>query len=406
MDQRRPLRVLKLPRAPKIFSSVLVAGGSLLLAFSAPRVCFAQSVQEQITAEVVTIRGLSPKAPVPIAFTAPGRLRERVLAPIEEEATVSRLEISRKLLVMLGLLSPDTDLQSLLVERSARDLQGYYDRNDAQVHMVDDRSAFGFDWQLALAHEFTHALQDQYFGLDRLEVDAERNGDRARAATALLEGDAGLTAVLYAQRVLRRKELVDPTLESGDTPSQRAPPAIRDLEEFPHQEGFLFALRLWQLGRYDRLDAALLDPPSSTAQVIHPEKYLAHQEPIDVSLPDLAAVLGPEWRELRSDVLGELELRIVLEQFSDPYVAAKGAEGWTGDRFSLLESATGEQALLISTAWDGEGEAGEFFNLYAGTVRARYGRRAPRTEDVPSKVVWATPNGALLLQNGGRRSRS
>src|SRR5205814_2053342 len=123
----------------------------------------------------------------------------------------------------------------------------------------------------------------------------------------------------------------------------------------------------------DAVNAAFSSPPRSTEQIIHPEKYLAREQPIEVALPDLAAALGPGWTQLRSDVLGELDLRILLEQFIDPAVAAKGAEGWGGDRFSLLESTNGQLALLISTVWDSDDEAGEFFNDFVETVGRRYG---------------------------------
>jgi hypothetical protein len=156
-------------------------------------------------------------------------------------------------------------------------------------------------------------------------------------------------------------------------------------------------------GGYEAVNRAFGDPPHSTEQIIHPEKYLTHEEPVDVSLPDLAAALGPGWTLLRSDVLGELDVRILLEQFGDPVTAAKGSEGWGGDRYAFLENAAGQDALLISTAWDSEGDAGEFFDLYADTVRRRYGARASRTADSPARIAWATPNGALLLQRWGPR---
>jgi hypothetical protein len=151
------------------------------------------------------------------------------------------------------------------------------------------------------------------------------------------------------------------------------------------------------------INRALEQPPSSTEQILHPEKYLAREEPTEVRLPDLAVALGPGWRQLRSDVLGELDFRILLQQFSSPDNAALGAAGWAGDRFMLLENQQGMNVLVIDSLWDTNDEAGEFFNHYVATVNRRYGRRATRSQDAPSTITWATPNGAMSIQKWGPR---
>ena len=176
--------------------------------------------------------------------------------------------------------------------------------------------------------------------------------------TALIEGDATLSMILYARTYLTSDEQAQYQNGSGTQSTiDRAPLVVRDEVVFPYNEGALFAIRLWQSGGFDAVNAAFLDPPRSTEQIIHPEKYLAHEQPIEVTLPDLPAALGAGWTQLRSDVLGELDVRIMIEQFSGPAVGASAAEGWGGDRYAYLENASGQSAIALSTVWDSEAEA-------------------------------------------------
>jgi hypothetical protein len=377
----------------------------LLTAFvtlpGAARPALARDVQDDILAQTAAVRGLQPKAPVPFAFVDSSSLRQNLLGSLEDEAAVRELEISRKLLVLLGLFNPDADLQSVLIELYAENVVGYYSSRDKQMYLVSGSSVFGPEQKVTLAHEFTHALQDQYFDLRALQSRTERNGDYSLALEALIEGDATLTMVLYARFFLRPDELTQLQTASSSSSLERAPLVVRDEISFPYNEGALFVLRLWQEGGFEAVNRAFFDPPRSTEQVLHPDRYLAREAPIDVSLPDLAAALGPEWQQLRSDVLGELDVRILLQQFIGREMASSGAQGWGGDRFALLENTAGQNALVVSTAWDDEAEAGEFFNAYAETVVRRYGRRATRTQDAASKIVWSTPNGSLVLQKWG-----
>jgi hypothetical protein len=375
--------------------------GLVLCILGGPGVALAGDIQEDILNQTASIRGLQPKASVPFAFVDAAYLRQDLLKSYNAPDAIRDLEISRKLLVLLGLLSPDADLHGMLVDLYSENVLGYYNHDDKKMYVVSGQTTFGPAEKVTLAHEFTHALQDQYFDLHKVEAGTEDNGDYSLAVEALIEGDATLTMVLYARTYLSPEELFE--LQNSDTSGSldRAPLVVREEVGFPYNEGALFALRLYQSGGYDAVNAVFRDPPKSTEQIIHPGKYLAHEQPIAVPLPDLAAALGPGWTQLRSDVLGELDVRILLEQFLDPNVAARGAEGWGGDRFALLEDAAGRDAVVVSTVWDNEAEAGEFFNDYADTVTRRFGGRASRVTDVPSRIAWTTPNGSLLLEKWG-----
>jgi hypothetical protein len=386
-----------------VLTRAFLALGVTLALLAQPSALEAQPVDEQILLETAEIRQLQPKQPVPLELVDPATLRQELLASFENQEAVAELEASRKLLVMLGLLSPDADLHGLLVDLYAENIAGYYSRADKKMHVVSTRDGFGPQEKVTLAHEFTHALQDQYFDLATVQARGEENGDRSLAVQALIEGDATLTMVLYAQVYLSTEELFQLQTAGSAGTVGNAPLVVRDEVSFPYNEGVLFALQLYQEGGFEAVNRAFRDPPTSTEQILHPEKYLAREEPTEVRLPDLAVALGPGWRQLRSDVLGELDFRILLQQFSSPDNAALGAAGWAGDRFMLLENQQGMNVLVIDSLWDTNDEAGEFFNHYVATVNRRYGRRATRSQDAPSTITWATPNGAMSIQKWGPR---
>jgi hypothetical protein len=376
---------------------------ALCLGLTIPGTALALSVEQDILTQTAQVRGLTPKQEVPFAVVDAAKLKADLLQSYEDPKAVAEIEISRKLLVILGLLSPDTDLHGMLVTLYAENILGYYNHNDKKMYLVSGKTDLGPSEKITLAHEFTHALQDQYFDLGKVSSLAGENGDYAAAIQGLVEGDATMTMILYARNNLSQREIDQVSASGDDSSIDRAPLVIRDEVIFPYREGALFAISLWRDGGYDAVNRAFARPPRSTEQIIHPEKYIAGDQPVEVTLPDLAAVLGPGWRQRRSDVLGELDLRILLEQYSDPIAAGKGSTGWGGDRYVYLENAAGQGAVALGTVWDTQQDAVEFFDSYAATIATRFGGRAQRTVDTPTRIAWSTPNGSIQLQRSDAR---
>src|SRR6185295_4896142 len=201
-------------------------------------------------------------------------------------------------------------------------------------------------------------LQDQYYDLGKLAPKHPDNDDRSLAMQALIEGDAVLIQRLWAQENLSADELGQ-LGQSGSTDSKlfSAPLFIREQLLFPYGDGFNFVRRAYQTGGGSAgVDDVFRNPPDSTEQILHPEKYRTREKPIEVTLPDLAATMGAGWRKINSNVMGELDFRLVLEQLTDTGRATRGSTGWGGDRWMLLEK-DGRQALVIKAVWDTENDA-------------------------------------------------
>jgi hypothetical protein len=158
-------------------------------------------------------------------------------------------------------------------------------------------------------------------------------------------------------------------LEDAQDPEQVAllegtPAILRDPLTFQYEQGLTFALGLQRSGGWADVDAAFSDPPASTEQIIHPEKYAADEAPVEVDLPaDLAARLGAGWALSLEDTFGELQLRTWLQTAGDREPdgsPGSTAEGWGGDRIGYLAGPGGAEAVVMRTAWDDRSAADRF----------------------------------------------
>jgi hypothetical protein len=325
------------------------------------------AIYDEIEAEVAAIRGLQATSPVdPIVLDDAG-IRDLTAKGFREDNPEELVEANERLLKGLGLLPADASLGDMYVELLGGQIAGLYNPDDKKMYVVSRSGNLGPTEKTTFAHEFTHALQDQTFDLDTLDLTEVGEGDRSIARLALVEGDATLVMTLWQIENLSPMELfqlIGESLNPEITGSLDGMPAI--LSEsllFPYTGGLAFTQAL-QVGGWEAVNEAYADPPDSTEQVLHPEKYAAGEEPVDVDLPDdLAARMGGGWKVGLEDTFGEFQLKIWLDQAtaaSDPTSSAQAAAGWGGDRIALLDGPNGDWAIAMSTAWDTPGDAEEF----------------------------------------------
>jgi hypothetical protein len=129
---------------------------------------------------------------------------------------------------------------------------------------------------------------------------------------------------------------------------------------FPYMEGATFIEAALDLGGWDRVNELYVEPPRSTEQIMHPEKFLDPNQlddPLRVRAPDLAGRLGTGWTTVFSDTMGELGVRQLVRFTGDPGQTFRASWGWGGDEYRLYESPTGEEFLQWVSAWDSESDA-------------------------------------------------
>jgi hypothetical protein len=360
-----------------------------------------RALLQQIEDEVAGLRGLQPKNEVRLQFLDQAALQRYFLDRFERDYLASEREADQKLLATLGLIASNENLPRTLLDILLEQVIGIYNEDDKVMYVVVDRSQFGPEEKTTFAHEYTHALQDQYFDLRRLSPKHPANDDQALAALAVSEGDAVLMQRLWAQLKMSQAEINQLGQNSSGTRMLSAPLFVREQLLFPYSDGFNFVRQIYQTrGGYPGVDELFRNPPDSTTQILHPEKYRNREKPIDVSLADLSlGSLGPGWRQLKANVLGELDLRLILEQLTDRPRAVRAASGWSGDRFALLEKE-GRQALVIKSVWAGENEARSFFDAFGLAMRNRFGG-AKEEEASATRLALTASNAATEVRLDG-----
>jgi len=362
---------------------------------------FDQDLLLRMEGQVEVLRGLRVKSPVPLKLLDASGLHAYFVDNFNRDYPQEERDADQKLLTTLGLLSPNDDLVQIELDLLQEQVIGVYSENDKTMYLVGDPSHFGPDEKGTFVHEYAHALQDQYFDLATLSPKHPDNDDQAQAIQGLTEGDATLLQRLWSQANLTPGETAQLGQGGANPKLSQAPLVVREQLLFPYVEGFNFVHQVYQTGAgYASVNELFRKPPASTSQVLHPDKYLAGTRPVDVTLPDLAAAMGEGWRTIRSNVLGEFELRVVLEQFTDASRAARGTNGWAGDRWQLLEK-DGKQALVMRSEWSSENAARTFFDTYGVALANRFGG-AKREEASNTRQALTAATLATELRITGR----
>ena len=277
---------------------------------------------------------------------------------------------TQEVLSILGLIPDGMDLYQLVLDLHTELVLGLFDDETEMMYVVGDLEALGPTEETTFAHEYVHALQQQHFDIHALHETVEEDSEAHAALSALIEGDAYLLTFQYMVDFLSARELAE-ALDGGEESPifDQAPYAVRQLFLFSPLEGIAFVRSLLAEGGLDAVNNAFSNPPVSTEQVLHPEKYRLDERPAPVTLPDIAGALGVGWSQIDTDVLGEYFLRTYLETGIAQGAAAAAAAGWGGDRYVLLRGPQDQRAFLALTAWDTEEDARQFFEVALAPLR-------------------------------------
>ena len=251
----------------------------------------------EVLKETSEIRQLSILRPVQSSAQSRAEIERMIMKNLNEETTPAQMHAAEVTLKKLGLAPQDFHYRALMVRLLTEQVAGYYDPKTGEFHLADWIDLDG--QRPIMAHELTHALQDQHFNLRRFEHWPKGDSDAELAAHALIEGDATLAMALYvANNPLRAlaflKSLGTARMSSAEL--EKAPRALRETLLFPYQEGTNWTRSLYKQGGWDRISKAFTELPQSTEQILHPEKYFAHEAPVKVILPDITNLLNKSER--------------------------------------------------------------------------------------------------------------
>jgi hypothetical protein len=264
-------------------------------------------------------------------------LDQELLAGFEDyRADLERDEV---LLKALGLLDPDLSLVEEILEMLEAGVLGFYDPEDD--FLVVGGTDLGLFAQQVLVHELTHALDDQWFDLDR---DSFADDDAEYAFNAVVEGNARRVEGRWRseldsdQAAVLQQEELDALSRDGLNQDLGVPPIVRQLLASPYLDGATYVDHLLAAGGEEAVDAALTSPPGSSEEILHPGLDRSADPEIVVDPPPAGGVVQEEGR------LGELLIRLWLGQLA--------GEGWGGDRYVTWVDASGSSCVAVDVVAD------------------------------------------------------
>jgi len=357
-------------------------------------------------------------------------MKAMLLKEFDEDMTPEEFRANELAMKAFGLVPRSLDLKPLLVQVYSEEIAAFYDPKTKTMHLIEEPEAKtkapptflerlfgkkeGFDKdesKTVIAHELTHALADQHYDLDALHKEAKNDDDRALAVSALIEGEATLAMMgagmddwdgsriikMPAADLDRGLSLVSPFLSfmGGGKSLREAPAIISESMIFPYLRGMVFCAKLANDGGWKAVDEAYRNPPVSTEQILHPEKYHAKLDlPMIIDLGELKP--GPGWKEAGRNVLGELQTSIMLGR-----QGAKAAAGWDGDRYAIFEGPDQKLALVWFSTWDGEDEAREFARAFVRYQTKRQGKKGFQPETIPDSLWRCQDNECQVVERRG-----
>ncbi len=378
-----------------------------------PKSAGVAAASARVLRETSEIRKLAVLRTVKSGAQSRAEVERMLLHNLDEDTTPAEFRASELTLKKLGLVPADFNLRPFLLALLTEQVAGYYDPKAQQFYLAD---WIGLDEQEpVMAHELTHALQDQHFNLRRFENWPKGDADAQLAAHALVEGDATLLMTFYVMRdVARAGALMKAAQANGGSMEKidSAPRVLRESLIFPYLQGTSWVSQLYKRGGWPLVSEAYTKLPQSTEQILHADKYFAGEGPVKVELSDASAVLGVGWKRIDYDVNGEWGTYLMLDEFlKSEKGSQKAAAGWGGDRYALYEQAhTGHTLLTLMTAWDTEQDAREFLDAYRERTKRRYKLKTASTPDTTgaatsptSTDTYQTGEGAVVIARRGQR---
>jgi hypothetical protein len=354
---------------------------------------------------------------------------------MKDDKDARRLERSEIVLKKFGMLDNDFHLQPFLVSLLKEQIAGYYDAKTKTVNLLDWIAP---DAQKpVLAHELTHALQDQHVNLDKWEDqssdDLSRNvvEDNRHIATdevdtareAVLEGQAMAVLVDYELKPTGRTILSNPDIvkkmadEQGadsDSPIlSRAPLVLQESLLFPYREGLKFEVdMLADKGTQGAFMGVLDRPPATSYEIMNPAAYARGVKVPVLKMPDVHGLLDAEYAPYDVGVMGQLDVRMLIELFGGPQMAAALTPAWDGGIYYAVQKKSAPNkdsrasiALLYLSQWKSPDAAASFAKMYAGELGQQYSgvARDTEAETDPGEQIYKTSEGPVLISTQGNQ---
>lgn len=363
---------------------------------------------DEVLAQMSKLLDLPIKEPLKKTLRSKREIREYLIREEKEDKTDAERYADVKTLEAFGLIPKGFPLDSFMLDVLTDQVAGLYDPKAKEFYIADWISAD--EQKTVMAHELTHALEDQSFHIDPWIKAARPNDDAELARDSVSEGTALAAMFDYSlqDQSMSVRDIPDMTLmiRSGavaemdkDPLLAKAPTYIRDELLFPYLAGTGFSQQFLKAHTgWKDLKILFDNPPVSTQQILHPELYLTGVKPEKVTLPEWKGIVPEDWKLLEANVLGEFGLGEVLKQFIGQGRADTLSPAWVGDRYAVFESEkTKKTALVYRLALDNADDAARFCGQYSEALELKYKNRTELFRR-PNYFQFQTDDGGVYIR--------
>ena len=342
---------------------------------------------QEVSGKIVRVRELSPPQSIPLKVVTLDWVEENWGRKFAEESS-KELQIEEEIYKALFLMPQNLSLTDVVVEQSGATMAAVW---EGSLYVV--REHFNpFDKLSAertLAHEIMHMIQEKYF-----DDSGARFHDELQAWVALIEGDAGFTADKYIEAAARPEISGSATLSFSYNKQSAAtrslvvemPESLVELWLFRYRYGESYVSALYEAGGWEKVNAAYANPPTTTEQILHPEKYLEGEGFTPV---DSVQLNSSDWNLVKTERFGEHFIHVMLSRHIPRGDAVKASEGRRGDNFTYYEKEE-NHLFTWKIVWDTEQDSVEFFDSFVEMMDAVDAHQIPPSSECTSNntVKW------------------
>jgi hypothetical protein len=369
---------------------------------------------DSILESVSNLSGLPIRDNVPIEFKDRDFFEHYYASRLQIQYSPARQAAVEKAYVLLGLLGPGENLIQTYLDSFLKSVQGYYDPDSKTLVLagwVDPQSQ-----EMTMAHELTHALQDQSFSLNAYFAQVRNETmDSEFAQSSLVEGQAVLVAAEYwtrrnSEAFIRPSgviELADPqSLGKSTDDSTLETMGAKGAIDFPYVYGPVFLKTCLKEGGAKDLGWLFKNAPTTTQQILHPEDFMSGRRESEWAEPaELEQGFLRGYSKFWEDSMGEYGLFLVLRQYLDDDKAWKAVDGWRGDRLRAYENPEKRQKVLMGyVLMKDTASAKLFFKSYGELLADKYGKfKNLNSGDGVERFDLPSDENQVYLERSGRR---
>ncbi|MFN7994827.1 MAG: hypothetical protein U0Q18_14565 [Bryobacteraceae bacterium] len=345
---------------------------------------------------------------VPAEMISRDKVKAFLEKRIKEVATPEEIRIEELTLKKFGLVPQDFDLAKNTVDLLTEQAAAFYDFTRKKMYITDWTPSA--TREPALVHELAHALADQDFNLEKFIKKGRKSDDGSLARMAVMEGQASWIMAEYLARKAGQSLATSPALletmvrsieaGAGQFPVFEAEPLyLRETLVFPYTQGLLFQNAVYKRDGVAGFAEVFRHAPVSTQQVLHPEFYFSGTVPARVTLPQDPG--GHGFKRIAEGTMGELDHRILIQQYGNREQALSLAPHWRGGDYALVErSAPARVVLLYASSWEDAAAASRYFQFYRQALRKKWKQIKIESES-ETAVSGTGDDGYFMMERAG-----